>query len=346
MERGALKLGPIIIGAIIIAAGALIGYYALAPGSRSDAELTPVIYSHLARVDFTGALPAIVAEEKGFWEEEGLDVSLVWFRGGGEQMRAVAAGEIEISTSTPNMITTLVSRGEGVRVISSISSPVPRSWGIMVLNDSPLEDVDDLRGKIIGATTKGAYSDMIVRLLLQEAGIDPDDEVNLTYLGSPDALAAALSSGTVDAAIGWPGLAEVMELELGARQLVSAADFLLEWEDEIWFATDDLIDQNPEVIEKVLRGWYKAVEWMKENRAEVIEISMEQYQWSEELATKVYDSNITFLSDDGSFSVKALDLASAKTFELELSEFRVPVEDLFIESFVPVQLNEIGVVLQ
>ena len=137
-----------------------------------------------------------------------------------------------------------------------------------------------------------------------------------------------------------------MELELGARQLVSAADFLLEWEDEIWFATDDLIDQNPEVIEKVLRGWYKAVEWMKENRAEVIEISMEQYQWSEELATKVYDSNITFLSDDGSFSVKALDLASAKTFELELSEFRVPVEDLFIESFVPVQLNEIGVALQ
>ncbi|MFB3043038.1 MAG: hypothetical protein ACE1ZC_02030, partial [Nitrososphaerales archaeon] len=93
-------------------------------------------------------------------------------------------------------------------------------------------------------------------------------------------------------------------------------------------------------------GWYKAVEWMKENRAEVIEISMEQYQWSEELATKVYDSNITFLSDDGSFSINALDLASAKTFELELSEFRVPVEDLFIESFVPVQLNEIGVALQ
>ncbi len=343
MERGALKLGPLIIGAIIIVAGALIGYYALAPGSRSDAELIPVTYSHLARVDFTGALPAIVADQKGFWEEEGLDVTLVWFRGGGEQMRAVAAGEIEISTSTPNMITTLVSRGEGVRIISSISSPVPRSWGIMVLDESPLEDVDDLRGKIIGATTKGAYSDMIVRLLLQEAGIDPDDDVNLTYLGSPDALAAALSSGTVDAAIGWPGLAEVMEIELGARQLASAADYLLDWEDEVWFATDDLIAQNPEVISKLLSGWYKAVEWMKDNRAEAIQISMEQYEWSEELATKVYDSNIAFLSDDGSFSVEALDLASAKTFELELSEFRVPVEDLFTERCVPVQLNEIGV---
>lgn len=261
-------------------------------------------------------------------------------------MRAVAAGEIEISTSTPNMIATLVSRGEGVKVISAISSPVPRSWGIMVLGNSPLDDVQDLTGKIIGATTKGAYSDLIVRVLLQEVGIDPDDEVNLTYLGSPDALAAALSSGTVDAAVGWPGLTEVMEIELGARQLASAADYLLEWEDEIWFATDELIDQDPEVITRMLRGWYKAVEWMRENRAEAIQISVEQYEWSVELATKVYDSNIAFLSDDGSFSVDALDLASAKTFELELSAFRVPVEDLFTEKFVPVQLNEVRVVQQ
>lgn len=334
-----MKLGPVIIGVTIIAVAAVIGFFALTPGPSSETPRIPVTYSHLARVDFTGALPAIVAEEKGFWDEEGLDVTLVWFRGGGEQMRAVAAGEIEVSTSTPNMISTLVSRGVDVKVISSISSPVPRSWGIMVLDGSPLNDVQDLEGKIIGATTKGAYSDMIVRLLLQEAGVDPDEDVNLTYLGSPDALAAALSSGTVDAAIGWPGLAEVMELELGARQLVSAADFLLEWEDEVWFATEELIDQDPAVITKLLRGWYIAVEWMKENRAEVIQISMDQYEWSEELASKVYDSNVAFLSSDGSFSVEALDLASAKTFELELSEFRVPVEDMFTERFVPVQLN-------
>ncbi len=334
-----MKLGPVIIGITILAAAAVIGFFALTTGPSSETAPIPVIYSHPSRVDFTGALPAIVAEEKGFWDEEGLDVTLVWFRGGGEQMRAVAAGEIEVSTSTPNMISTLVSRGVDVKVISSISSPVPRSWGIMVLDGSPLNDVQDLEGKIIGATTRGAYSDMIVRLLLQEAGVDPDEDVNLTYLGSPDALAAALSSGTVDAAIGWPGLAEVMELELGARQLVSAADFLLEWEDEVWFATEELIDQDPAVITKLLRGWYIAVEWMKENRAEVIQISMDQYEWSEELASKVYDSNVAFLSSDGSFSVEALDLASAKTFELELSEFRVPVEDMFTERFVPVQLN-------
>lgn len=320
-----------IVGIVLLSAVML--YFISSPSSANSITVT---YSHPGRVDFTGGLPAIIAKEKGFWREQGLDVNLIWFRGGGEQMRAVASKEIEISTSTPNMIATLVSRGEKVKIIASISRPVPRTWGIMVLTDSPLKTVQDLKGKVVGATTRGAYSDMLVRLLLEEAGLKPDQDVTLTYLGTADALASALASRTVDAAIGWPGLAEVMEVQLNARQLVSAADYLPDWEDEVWFASESLIRERPDVALKALRGWYKAVAWMKQNREEVVRISMEQYQWSKELAEKVYDSNIMFLSDDGLFKIEALELASRKTFELGLSDYMVPVKDLFTEQFVPV----------
>ena len=89
----------------------------------------------------------------------------------------------------------------------------------------------------------------------------------------------------------------------------------------------------------MLRAWYRAVDWMKENREGTVEISIEQYQWSRELAEKVYDANISFLSDYGSFSVEAVELASRRTFEFGLVEVEVPVEDLFTERFVPVSFS-------
>jgi ABC-type nitrate/sulfonate/bicarbonate transport system substrate-binding protein len=121
-----------------------------------------------------------------------------------------------------------------------------------------IADVQDLRGKVIGATRQGAVSDYAVRKALLRYGIDANTDVGMTYPGGTDASLAALLAGHVDAIPAAPPT-DRRALQQGMRLLVDLEPLNIPF----WMAgilvRSDFAEENPHVMERFLRGYLHGV---------------------------------------------------------------------------------------
>lgn len=140
--------------------------------------------------------PLVVAQEKGFFKEAGLDVTLTAPADPNDPPKLVAAGSADIAVSyQPQLI---VQVGEGlplVRVGTLVSTPLN---SVVVLRDGPVKTIKDLKGKKVGFSV-GGFEDAVLGAMLEKHGLSLKDVtlVNVNFSLSPSIL-----SGQVDAVIG------------------------------------------------------------------------------------------------------------------------------------------------
>lgn len=140
--------------------------------------------------------PLVVAQEKGFFKEAGLDVTLTAPADPNDPPKLVAAGSADLAVSyQPQLI---VQVGEGlplVRVGTLVSTPLN---SVVVLRDGPVKTIKDLKGKKVGFSV-GGFEDAVLGAMLEKHGLSLKDVtlVNVNFSLSPSIL-----SGQVDAVIG------------------------------------------------------------------------------------------------------------------------------------------------
>ncbi|MBV0892729.1 ABC transporter substrate-binding protein [Paracoccus sp. Z118] len=140
--------------------------------------------------------PIILAEEKGFFAEAGLEVEIVSPSDPADPPKLVAAGKADLAVSYQPQLHLQVHEGLPlVRVGTLVGTPLNC---LMVSADGPIETVADLAGKRIGFSVAGVEQ-AIVAGLLKQAGLDAEDieMVNVNWSLTP-----ALLSRQVDATIG------------------------------------------------------------------------------------------------------------------------------------------------
>ncbi|HYG91568.1 MAG TPA: ABC transporter substrate-binding protein [Azospirillum sp.] len=140
--------------------------------------------------------PLVVAQEKGFFKDVGLDVMLVAPADPNDPPKLVAAGKAELAVSYQPQLQMQV--GEGlplVRVGTLVSTPLN---SLVVLADGPVKSMKDLKGRKIGFSV-GGFEDALLGAMLEKAGLTLKDVtlVNVNFSLSP-----SLLSGQVDAVIG------------------------------------------------------------------------------------------------------------------------------------------------
>ena len=119
--------------------------------------------------------------EKGFFAEEGLDVSVRVIFGGPEISAAYDSGELKIGElGTPPGITAI---GNGQR-FKIVGSGLPRGIGLFFMVRSDLGGWNDLKGRTLGALSIGSCSYWYLREMLTQNGIDPDRDVSIRGLGN------------------------------------------------------------------------------------------------------------------------------------------------------------------
>ncbi|MBO9626937.1 MAG: ABC transporter substrate-binding protein [Microbacterium sp.] len=163
----------------------------------SDAPKITFLYSPYA--DYA---PFFLAEEKGYFEDAGVDVELV-AKGGssGETYQQVSTGNITAGGATWGAgLFNATKAGASISVIASVSR-IPESGGnpspLLASEKSGITDAADLEGKKIGIPGDGGFGIYSVALALESAGLTTDD-VELVNL-SPGDIPAALANGSVDA---------------------------------------------------------------------------------------------------------------------------------------------------
>ncbi|OGP53296.1 MAG: hypothetical protein A2Y65_04930 [Deltaproteobacteria bacterium RBG_13_52_11] len=146
------------------------------------------------------SLPTFVAQEKGFFAEEGLKMELIPFDSGTAIMDALLAGRIDCigSTGTPGFwfaAQTAPDRFKIFLLYGTTSLKDDNSFSVVVKKDSPLKNLKGLKGKKVG-TYPGATSVALARAVIRTQ-IDPT-KVIFTELPPPN-LISALAAGQIDA---------------------------------------------------------------------------------------------------------------------------------------------------
>lgn len=140
--------------------------------------------------------PLVVAQEKGFFKDAGLDVTLTAPADPNDPPKLVAAGQADLAISYQPQLQIQI--GEGlplVRVGTLVSTPLN---SLVVLRDGPVKTIKDLKGRKIGVSV-GGFEDALLGAMLEKNGLTLKDVelVNVNFSLSP-----ALLAGQVDAVIG------------------------------------------------------------------------------------------------------------------------------------------------
>ncbi len=198
-----------------------------------------------------GFLNVYVADAKGFFKDEGLDVRLVYFRGSGEAVPALAGGAVDLLADSFTTAIDAYVAGQPLRAIWSVSNiPV-----YQIYSRPEIKTVQDLRGKKVAVSGIGALSHLIAIYMLEKAGLGADAEKAIQYLavgGPPDRL-AALRAGRVDAIPATLPGTYLLEDE-GFRKLVDLRSLVKEFEYEALTAKNDFVTANPNTIRAVARA--------------------------------------------------------------------------------------------
>jgi len=140
--------------------------------------------------------PLIIAHEKGFFSQMGLDVNIVAPANPNDPPKLVAAGKVELAISYQPQLHVQVSEGLPlIRIGTLVATPLN---SLVVLKEGDIKNISDLKGKKIGFSV-GGFEDAMLAAMLEKHGVSINDVelINVNFALSP-----AILSGKVDAIIG------------------------------------------------------------------------------------------------------------------------------------------------
>jgi ABC-type nitrate/sulfonate/bicarbonate transport system substrate-binding protein len=273
--------------------------------------------------------------ERGFFAEEGLDVTVRVIYGGPEISAAYDSGELKIGElGTPPGITAI---GNGRR-FKIIGSGLPRGIGLFFMVRSDLKRWDELKGRTLGALSIGSCSYWYLREMLTQNGIDPDEDVTIRGLGNDyprqfelfeAGEIAALLSPEPNGTIGEQrGLINVW------GNVLSLADVpQLQW--AIQVANEDFLREEPDLVRTFLRIAQRASRYLESHPEEWIEFNAKLFGLPRELAEKSVARERPTLHFDGRLDRPGLQQAIALQHHLGAIKDMLPLDHFVAEGFEP-----------
>jgi ABC-type nitrate/sulfonate/bicarbonate transport system substrate-binding protein len=245
--------------------------------------------------------PHFIALEKGYYQEEGIDMEMIR-AGGGVATPALISGEIQYSTSAATSLSAML-KGAPLKVIYTNSD---RSFDELWTTTEGIHTLQDLVGKSVGIQTRGDTMEIEARLIFMKYGIDPN---TITYnaLGVGNQRLAALEAGVIPAAVlATPDVVQLKETSAAAHA-TRVADF----RNEIQMLYTGLATSDQELRDhkdrarRFLRGTVKGREYFKAFKDETLAI-MEKYNGLDRAANDAdYDATLPALTTDGSMPPEA-----------------------------------------
>lgn len=234
----------------------------------------------------------VVARDRGYFREEGLDVNLIVMPSA-IAMQALIGGNVKFSTVGGAGLLPIL-RGAPIRFLFTTFNR-PMFW---LYAKPDIRSVEGLRGKKVGVSSLGSGPDSLLRDLLKKHGMEGGRDVVILAMGSGTARFHALQANSEDAAmLSIPS--NFLAHDAGYRELVSFID--QEWVElqGSVLATRSLMSAEPAVVEKFIRASLKGFRYFRDQRAGTVAILAKFMRIREDVAAKIYDVARPGLTRDG-----------------------------------------------
>lgn len=252
----------------------------------SGGDLTPISVGVIPIVD---TAPIWLGQEKGFFEEEGLDLELQTTSGGAAAVPGVVSGDFDFAFGNVISVMVAADQGLGLKYVTNGASSAGMEddgfSAVVVKEDSPIQSPADLAGKTVSVNNLSNIGDTTISYVVEEDGGDPSN-IDFVEVGFPDA-PAALANGQVDAA--WilePFLSS--SLKEGARVVsYNFAETDPNLDIAGYFTSTEKMESDPEMVEKFRAAMSRSLEYAQEHPEEVREIVGTYTEISEQLRSEM-----------------------------------------------------------
>ena len=240
-----------------ILAGCLV--LATATGCQKNASgKTPITLNEVAHSIFYA--PQYVAIEEGYFDEEGLDVTLVNGGGADKVMTALVSGEADIGFMGSEASVYTYANGEADYAVNF--AQLTQRAGNFLVGREPEPDFqwENLKGKQVLGGRAGGMPQMVFEYILKKNGIDPKTDLSIDQSISFGLTAAAFTSNDADYTVEFEPFATALELEGNGHVAASLGESSGYVPYTAYCAKKSYIEKNPEIIQKFTNAIQKGLE--------------------------------------------------------------------------------------
>lgn len=223
--------------------------------------------------------PLWVAEEKGYFDDHGIDVELVNFNWDQDVNAALVSGNIEVQAAATNTMINLLNSGIDLKGFMLMDAAYEAD---AIIAGEGVDSVSDLEGKSV-AYELGATSDLLLNYALRENDLSIDD-IDPVPMGASEAGLAAIA-GRVDAAVSYEPYISTALAEDESYKVIydaSAAPGLIS---DLLLAETSYLEENKDTLAAIVQAWDDAVTFIRENPdeggqiiADAVGSPMDQFQ--------------------------------------------------------------------
>lgn len=241
---------------IVLAASAALGA-ALFAGAAAAQDLQPVTFAQPSP-SAINSFPVFVAIGEGFFEEEGLDVTVEAVNGSASVLQAMSAGRAHFGRPGPGPVLNARARGADVVFIYNVAAQ--SNFGILVQEDSEYQTPEDLKGTVVGVGTADGAEVSFAKAVLDGAGMEEGTDYEFLPVGDGGPATAAFMRGDIAAYAASTADGAIMS-QRGLKMRDITPD-----EQKALFGNGlatmrATIESDPELVEKFVRAFRKGHEF-------------------------------------------------------------------------------------
>jgi NitT/TauT family transport system substrate-binding protein len=293
--------------------------------------------------------PVYIAQSKGFFAEEKLEPDITSTGGGGPDIRALIAGDVEFSFTTGDNVILAQQEGKRLLMVMSALNKVFINWAMHkeaakskgVTESMPLADkIKTLKGLTIGVTNPGALTAHLAAFVVRKAGYNPQQDVNIVPVGAGPTWLAALENRKVDVALTAPPVPEtaisrgfaIMFINNAKGEDPSIPEFLM----ENLIARPETVAKDPDLVRRMVRALTKANQWALKSTPEQVADALKPFmaKTPPELLLAGAAAVLPTLSPDGRTSERSFQTTQEILEQAGLLKKRVSYSELVTNEFL------------
>jgi NitT/TauT family transport system substrate-binding protein len=237
--------------------------------------------------------PHFLAQELGYYRDEGLSIEMIAMPGG-LATQALVAGDLHFSTSSGASLNASL-RGIKLKVVYvNLDRPLYKliSWR------DDIRKVTDLRGKGIGIASRGDTMEGAANLILRKHGMDPVRDVIWVALGTGGRV-TSLAAKTVDSAV--LGFADSLRMQSRGFAVHEVAN--IGREIKMLYTglatSEDMIVKRPDLVRRFTRATVKGREFLKRNKPQSLVLGKKYDKSPDDVRSADYDATMEMMTADG-----------------------------------------------
>jgi NitT/TauT family transport system substrate-binding protein len=278
-------------------------------------------------------LPVDLGVEFGIFKKRGLDVKVVDFTGGSKLAQAMAAGSVDVGVSTGTGMA-FTAKGAPILAVCEYEAKMYPT-AIAVPWDSPVHTLDDLKGKRIGVSGPGSFTDWLATELAKQRGWGPDGVTNVSVGNDMASGVAGFRTHAIDADIFSTAEIFAMEEKHEGRLLADAADFTGPMAAGAIFATKQAIADRPGDIRGFLAGWLETIDFMRRHKDEATQAESKLTGFSPAVMAKDYDLVIASFNKGCGFDAESLTNLKAALVDQKALSDTADMKALYTDTLMP-----------